>query len=502
MKKAKNLIAFLLLTLSFTSCKDELTETVYSDLVAGNAYENEADAEVLILSVYAALRGTDWGTYYEYDYLDISEQPTDTYGLDIWEPGTGALEMGTWGNSEGEIVNLWDGAYKTIGAANFAIPILEGMSIDESTKSRLIGEAKFLRALAYHDLTFNFGDVILNVGESSSDLPLSPQSDVVAQIIADLNDAEASLGSSSTPGRASKGAALALRAKTNLNAKNWAAAAADAAAVMNLGEYALLPSVEDVFNVANTASSEWIFAVMSTQDGTGPQSQIAWHELSGQFISGAWGRLTVSVDFYNSFETTDTRRNLIANGFESGGMETEGGLPVYYAAPGTPEYDALAADPTVVLKDLDSDSPVSFKYLGGNDRYAYADSDFAYIGFNYPVLRYADILLTRAEALNETGDTGGAMSLVNEVRSRSNATPLSGLGQAELRDAILEERGKEFFMEGKRRMDLIRSGKYIDLWKANLESKYPGENFGYLNEGKTYFPIPQKEIDANDQVGN
>jgi hypothetical protein len=110
-------------------------------------------------------------------------------------------------------------------------------------------------------------------------------------------------------------------------------------------------------------------------------------------------------------------------------------------------------------------------------------------------------LLTRAEALNELGNPGDAIVEVNKIRSRSNAPLLSGLDQSALRDAILEERAKELFQEGHRRLDLIRSGKYVELWKANLERKYPGESFDYL-DSKIYFPIPQKELDANDQIGN
>ena len=91
--------------------------------------------------------------------------------------------------------------------------------------------------------------------------------------------------------------------------------------------------------------------------------------------------------------------------------------------------------------------------------------------------------------------------LVNEVRARSNATLLAGLDQTAMRDAILRERALELFQEGHRRLDLIRSGKYVELWKANLEAKYPGESFNYLDQ-KIYFPIPQKELDANDQIGN
>lgn len=176
------------------------------------------------------------------------------------------------------------------------------------------------------------------------------------------------------------------------------------------------------------------------------------------------------------------------------------GKPDWYAIPGTPEYDALDTS-TVNLRDLGpgNDGIGTWKYGVGQDRFVY--TDISYYGINYPVLRYADILLTRAEALNEGSGQAEAMQLLNEVRDRSNLGPVSGLDQGALRDAILDERAREFFMEGHRRLDLIRSGKYAELWKANLERKYPGESFDYV-ANKFYFPVPQKEIDANDQIGN
>ncbi len=491
------LLTFLILAISTISCNEQLEEKVYSELLVNTAYETEEDAEALILSIYTGLRGTDWGTYYEYDFLEISESGTDTYGIDNWDPGNQKVEMGVFDNNYGAIINLWDGAYKVIAAANLAIGVLEGMTIDEGVKAGYLGEAKFLRGLAYYDLGFNFGDVILNIGDGSGNLPLSPQADIIAQAISDFTDAAAKLGDATTPGRACKGAALGMRAKTNLNAKNWAEAASDAQAVMGLGEYDLLSSVEELFDVGNNTANEWIFAVMSAQDGTGAGSQIPWFALMGNYYNGGWGRLTVAEDFYNSFDIADERRVLIGNGYQAGNQRITDGKFDYYAIPGTPEYATLSADPTVNLKDLTSSSIGVTKYLGGNDRFIY--TDVAHYGVNYPVLRYADILLTRAEALNE-GNQAGALELLNEVRARSNAAPLAGLDQGALRDAILEERAKELFMEGHRRLDLIRSGKYIALWKANLESKYPGESFDYLNESKIFFPIPQKELDANDQI--
>ena len=493
------LLSFLVLAASIVSCSKQLEEQVYSELLVNTAYETEEDAEVLILAAYSAMRGTDWGTYYEYDYLMISESGTDIYGIDDWDPGNQKAEMGTWDNSYDFILNLWDGAYKVIGAANVAIGVLEGMSIDEGVKAVCIGEAKFLRGLAYYDLGFNFGNnVILNIGESSGNLGLSPQSEVIAQVISDFTDAANSLGDWTTPGRASKGAALGMRAKANLNAKNWQAAADDALAVMQLGEFELMGSVEEVFNVNNNGANEWIFAVMSAKDGVGADSQIPWFSLLGSYLNGGWGRLTIAGDFYTSFEMNDERRSLIGNGYQAGNQRMEDDKPVWYAVPGTPEYDPLANDPNIVLKDLDYDGFGVTKYGIGTDRFVY--TAVAYNGVNYPILRYADILLTRAEALNEL-NSGDALTLVNQVRARSNATLLEAMDQTAMRDAILNERALELFQEGHRRLDLIRSGKYVELWKANLEAKYPGESFNYLDQ-KIFFPVPQKELDANDQIGN
>lgn len=501
MKKIKlYLLSFLIITASMVSCDDQLVEVVSSELLASNAYTSPEDAEALIVSVYAQLKSNEdvvWGGYYAYDYMLVSESGTDIYGIDAWEPGGQDLEVGTFTNTMPNIVNLWEGAYKVIGAANFAIKVLETMPIDDNLKNSYIGEAQFLRGLAYYDLAFNFGQAILNLGESSGNLPLSSQEDVINQVIQDFTDAVALLGDATTPGRASIGAALGIRAKTYLNSKQWALAAADAKAVMDLGDYSLFGNVVDLYSADNNTASEWIFAVMSSQDQSGSGLILGWFTNSQRYVNGSWGRMTIAPDFYNSFDVDDDRRKLMPNGYQHGGLRNDGdGLPYYYALPGSPEYAPLASDPNVSLLDLNS--MMTVKYLGGKDRFVYDAQDFH--GANYPVLRYADILLTRAEALNEVGDLGEAIALVNEVRSRSNAVSIVGLDQSALRDAILEERGKEFFQEGQRRLDLIRSGQYVAKWKANLESKYPGENFGYISENMTFFPIPQTEIDANDEI--
>ncbi len=501
------LLTFLVMIMSVSSCKNKLEETVYSSLAESNAYETVEDAEVLILAVYAALRGdiNTWGAYYTMDYLQLGELPTD-YGQDGSNSGLVPLEVGTWEKDHAYILNLWHGAYKVVTSANFAIEILEGMAIDADAKAGFIAEAKFLRALAYYDLTFNFKDVILNLNNPNEDLPLSPQADIIAVIISDLTEAQADLPSFATNGvgRATKGAALALRAKTHLNNKNWAEAAADAKLVMDLGEYALFPSIVDLFDRANKSVNEWIFVLHSQEGGTGADSFLPTTTLHGTYRNATHGNLMVSIDFYNLFDLNDDRRNLMVNGYQDVQLRTtvvgSDTLDLYWAAPGTLEYTLLEADPTVDLNAIPHLFVPTIKYLGGYDRFS--ENPGGTSGTNYPIMRYADILLVRAEGLNETGDQGGAVALVNQVRARAGVADLAGLSQDALRDAILEERAKELFLEGHRAIDLRRTGKYIELWKAGLEAKYPTGDFSYLNESKYYFGIPQREIDANTQINN
>ena len=147
---------------------------------------------------------------------------------------------------------------------------------------------------------------------------------------------------------------------------------------------------------------------MSAQDGVGTNSNIPWFSLLGHYLNGGWGRLTIAGDFYNSIEMNDTRRDLIGNGYQRGSQRIVDGKPDWLALPGTPEYEPLANDPNINLTDLDYNGLGVTKYGIGNDRFVY--TDVSYYGVNYPILRYADILLTRAEALNELGSPGDALS--------------------------------------------------------------------------------------------
>ena len=126
-----------------------------------------------------------------------------------------------------------------------------------------------------------------------------------------------------------------------------------------------------------------------------------------------------------------------------------------------------------------------------------------YDGHSVDILRYADVLLSRAEAMNETdGPTAECIGLINRIRNRSHAKPLnlSDYNQSSLRDAILQERGWEFFYEGKRRADLIRMGKYDVIVNAYLNRI--GEPSNIVMPKNRYFPYPQGQVNLNPNLDN
>jgi hypothetical protein len=150
--------------------------------------------------------------------------------------------------------------------------------------------------------------------------------------------------------------------------------------------------------------------------------------------------------------------------------------------------------------------PPGYYYLADVATKKYADSlgsTTYYDGHSVDILRYADVLLSRAEALNElNGPTTEDIGLINDVRNRSHATPLNiaDYNKETLRDAILQERGWEFFYEGKRRADLIRMGKYDVIVNAYLNRI--GEPSNIVMPKNRYFPYPQSQVNLNPNLSN
>ncbi|MEH6406231.1 MAG: RagB/SusD family nutrient uptake outer membrane protein, partial [Leeuwenhoekiella sp.] len=376
----------------------------------------------------------------------------------------------TYTSSSSSIRDMWTQWYKTVGRASQAIEYIETYEgLNENTRTRLIGEAKFLRALNYFWLVRSFGDIPI---QSVDLVERAPVSEVYAYIEQDLTDAVAALPlkseyASSDLGRATKGAAQGLLSKVYLYEKKWQQAADMANTVITSGQYGLEADYATVWRASTENGTESLFEIQArgeiplhgvqqysqTQGARGPSG---W----------GWGFNTPSEDLLNAFnDAGDTVRRDATIIFA--GETLYDGREVSSAVE-NPRYNEKA-----------------YSAANGGD----GDGDK-----NIRVLRYSEILLIQAEALNELGQSAAALIPLNEVRARVNLSAITTTDQASLRQMIWDERRLELAFEHDRWFDLLRTGQAASVMTAL------GLPFETRNE---LFPIPNEQlIQTPDMVQN
>ena len=344
---------------------------------------------------------------------------------------------------------------------------------------KYMAEFRFLRALSYYKLYFFFGTVPLRT-EATTSLQLAKATDKEMQdfIESEFNKAIQDLpnpGNEAGYGRAHKAAAMAFLCKFYLNTKQWKKCADMASAIMSEFNYALSEDYQHLFSVANERNSEyiWVRPALATADRSAangwlnvsfPDDFKKAPELGAEYLPTYVNfptELRYYDSFYNSFEPGDQRRNLLITSYVNSTGQT--------------------------ISLLGGDNIRSFKYLPDPNAIGAAH------GNDIPEIRYADILLSRAEALNELdGPTIESVNLINLVRERAgleNIKLSEFLTKDDLRNHILKERGWEFYSEGHRRMDLIRMDKFVS--GAIARGKTNAKPFHVL------FPIPQIVVDSD-----
>ncbi|WP_343329044.1 RagB/SusD family nutrient uptake outer membrane protein [Polaribacter staleyi] len=337
--------------------------------------------------------------------------------------------------------------YKSILSANIVI--------EKSSDNIHIGEAKFLRGLAYFKLVKVFGDVAINLSAEPSTTDTSilkrqPAADVYSQIISDLMDAKDALSNSGlSTGRASSIAAQGLLGKVYMQMGDFVNAAPHLAAVVNGADAAgleLMPNFADVFGPGSDLNKEIIFATQ---------------------ISGS-----IAISDYSGSTFT-----LWSNGGDT--KSNEDPITADLAAAFDNAGDVIRKNATISVPPL-STYRVGVKYGS-----AAADQDFI-------ELRLADVILLYAEALNENTNTPAARALalieLNKVRTRAGLINAVAASQQELRIAIANERRLEFALEGQRWFDLVRTGTVDAEMGKTINSNY------YV------FPVPTSEIFASEGV--
>jgi len=472
---------FVLSTTLFSSCKKFLEEVPSSVLVAENFYKTEADAEAAITAAYDGLNNqTD--IYFRGIYL-LSELPTDNAetGQGVANAFIFAIDGYTYGPVNDRIYVLYTALYKTIAIANVAVDKIPAIEMDAAKKKRLIAEAKYIRALLYFNLVRLFGDVPLVLHPVTSldgvNEPRAAAAKVYEQIVTDLKAGETDLDAVNTAanlGRATQVSATGLLAKVYLTTKDYTNASLKAKQVLDNPQFGLLDSYNNIFTPDNRFNKEMLFSIQNKGNtGTGNGFSMALYlpratiPLAGGGTVAGNSADVPTVEFYNSFKTGDLRKDrTFFTQYNAGG-----GLVTF--------------------------RPHWYKYFDPS-----AITNLGEATLNFPVLRYSDMLLTYAEALNETnGPTAEGYEAINKVRRRAYglaiATPsatvdLAGLSKTGFQDAMLNERRWEFGFENQRWFDLVRTGKLLTVMRASGNT--------LIQDYHVLFPIPQRERDVNKNL--
>jgi hypothetical protein len=377
-----------------------------------------------------------------------------------------------------------------INRANAVLDRVPAIQMDETLKQRLLGEARFLRAMAYFNLVRFYGDVPLLEHEVTSlrdlDVARSPAADIYALIESDLTTAVGALPprgeyGASDQGRATRGAAQALLAKVHLTQQEWSEAATAAAAVISSGDYALLANFKDVFKVANEiTNAESIFEL--DYDGTESVGSVMMlFSLPSGFPGGdAYGLMQVMPSLDAMYAANDERGN-------HGSIMRK---PYTDALGRTTNWSVPSG--TAVAKWLDETNTQNMTARAWEAQ-----------PNNWIVLRYADVLLMYAEAVAEGGVAStpppmSGLDALNAVRTRAGLAPLATLTV----DAVRTERRLEFLFEGHRWFDLSRWGildERILAKTTEMESIVPGETDPH-GVPSNLWPVPQGELDINPSL--
>ena len=482
MKNISLYICALAMAMGLVSCEKLLEVTPNSEFAPGNVLTTESGIKSLLFSAYAQQQTQQNSRF----VINDSEMCTDMAF------NSGGAENGqllpiinfTWNTDvltfQGD---LWAPNYRCIRDANSVIENIDNVKTSDVTKKLFKAEARVLRANAYANLYNFFGPVPLRTSTTQpGDLARATDEEMKSFIETEITQSVADLpnpGQEEVYGRFNKGNANGILAKFYLNTKQWQKAADAAKTVIDFNYYTTTQyQFKDLFKVENEGINNkemmlvlqcrnevefgnWFMAgALPPGFKSTPQvPEFVYQSTMSNFAT----QYRLRTAFVNTMAAADKRRSLICTSYINTNNAT--------------------------VNILNGDNARSFKYwdnatIGNNS------------GNDVPVLRYADILLTRAEALNELSviPPTECFTLINQVRTRAglpNLTLVDAPTKESFRSAIFRERGWEFISEGKRREDLIRQGTFISSAIAR------GISSEIATADKVLFPIPLSEIQAN-----
>jgi starch-binding outer membrane protein, SusD/RagB family len=500
------------LFIAFCSCsKDYLEQPSLTNLAAENFWKTEQDALLGIHAIYDVLQDRIQYSGNLNGFAAAGFPMYDCFGDNVFN-ATGWLFIGPGNYMLGNVDpnyqlfnTLWSSLYRGIGRANLAIENIEKMPLTTITaqkKNELLGQAYFLRGLFYSHLAVYYQDAPLILKVQSLEeayVPKNTYQEIAAQVIIDLKLAADYLPASYPAARygyATKGAALGILARFYLYNKDYQGVLDATATIMTLG-YSLEPNYALLFTEAGESSKEILFSVRFNQDVS------ANNELfSATFLGVPRVESAPMKNLVDEYLCTDGKPITTS--------------PLYNAATPRNNRDprctaTIYFTGDVFLTDLNRVFTGNTATRFGQRKYVRRAASSTGIAVSSPggqdfiVIRYADVLLMRAEALLETNQLAGVYPLINQVRTRVSMPSIesvegTNLSQTTLRTIVRRERRVELAIEGLRFMDLKRWGTMPQAFQSILTDNVPGYRPTYRGGKSETFPIPQSELNVNKQL--
>ncbi len=502
MKKILKNIVLVAITLNLTCCTEILEEELFNSPNLNDFYKSEAEADLALAGIYSVF----WTHQGIYKDLGLIRQNGFTSDLIQSRNNDSSWDQFSWSMGDNDFSNHWIGAYLAINRSNTLIDRIAVSDVSDEVKNEYSAKAKFMRALYYFNLVRAFGGVPVHtkatLDVADNDIlykARNTEAEVYAQIIKDLTEAEIEIGEFDADdhavGHVTLGAIKGLLAKVYLQNRDWSKAAAKAKEVMDMGVYELFPDYSDIYRPSKKNGSEHIFSGQHGSQGGDGNNNIGNHT-PNHFVPAAtklpdgtqvrWeinGRSTgiaVDQDFFDSTPDTHRKYHTMRDYMPFYWKSTDNGW-VY-------EEGHVALEFPQIMKYYFPDATSTID-----------------LGVNINILRYSDILLIYAEAVNEdVGPTTDAYEAINKVRRRARAVgtefeqdesvypDLTDLTKDEFRDAVLLERAREFIAEGDRRNDLNRHEVFVEnAQNRGVTVPHPGYRL---------FPIPSFHINQNPNL--
>ena len=418
---------------------DSTLQTEPSDLIpSGNAIVDGPTAHSALIGAYDALQDL---SYYGNDFLILGDLSSDNAEWVGTYQFLGAIDRNQIRPDNSAVTGVWQSIYVAIARANALIRDVPNITgVEDEERNEILGEAYFLRALSYHNLVKFWGDVPMPLvpaesPEEAAAYTRTPAAQVYTQILSDLDQASSLITDESQTHQASLGAVRALRARVDLYLGDWAKAEANADSVLAM-DYELASSYSDLFTDEGTDTPEDIFRISFTA--------VDYNELGYYYLFDGRYETAPTADLDATYEAGDERHSWSIG-------EDDG------------DFQGTKFPTTVGAEDLH-------------------------------VIRLAEVILIRAEALAQQDELEDAVDAYNRLRVRAGLDPhvfgTDVTNKAQVLAAIAHERRVELAMEGDRWPDLVRSGQAVSVMGLSPDQAY-----------QTLYPIPARELTVAPGLG-